>query len=216
VSNSFTGERVTSPWAATNEVTDVSTSGASVHGSVNDGGQQAAGGGVATYTVQYGTDPSFSTYSSQSAIVGAPGSVSAVLFGLSANTIYYYRCAATNTVGTSYGGVQSFGTTICPPLLLSPPGVGLGPPAGPITFVWQYRSGGASGGQTGYSLKLVGTVPTLGAGTWYWDGSGWTATQTWIASAAEVVTIGAAFFEINGAYSWSVATEDANGTSAYA
>ncbi|HUY24076.1 MAG TPA: hypothetical protein VMV09_02075 [Candidatus Saccharimonadales bacterium] len=216
---SFTAERVTTGFAATNEARDVTSSGATVYGSVTDGGQVAAGGGVPTYFFEYSTDPTFgSGVNTQSAIIGSDGSASAVLFGLSGSTEYYYRVAVTNVRGTAYGVGRSFTTSLNPPTLIAPTGLtaGLGPPPGPITFVWQYNSGGAAGGQTAYSLRLTGTVPTLGAGTWYWDGSGWTATQTWIASPEQAVTIAASFFEINGQYTWSCATADANGDSDYA
>jgi hypothetical protein len=73
------------------------------------------------------------------------------------------------------------------------------------------------GGQTNYSLKLTGNVPGhAGTGPWYWTGSGWSATQTWIASAAQSVTIPQAFFSPNTTYTWTVATQDANGQGPYA
>lgn len=78
-------------------------------------------------------------------------------------------------------------------------------------FSWGY----SGPGQTGYSLKLTGSVPTLGSGTWYWTGTAWTATQTWVSSTAQGVTIPASALTAGNSYTWSLATEDTNGQGAY-
>jgi len=135
---------------------------------------------------------------------------------LTAGTRYYNRVVATNTIGTTTGKAVSFETSTNLPTLVAPSDNTTGLQMH-TTFSWAYNSGGAAGGQTGYSLKLSGNVPGhSGTGPWYWTGSGWTATQTWVASAAQSVTIPQAFFSPNTSYTWSVATQDANGQGPYA
>jgi hypothetical protein len=136
--------------------------------------------------------------------------------GLAASTKYFYRVTATNSVGTTYGQTSWFETSTNAPILLTPQS-GSSMASQPVTFAWAYVSGGASGGQTGYSLQITGVVPgQSGSGPWYWTGSAWTATQTWISSTAQSVTIPAANLTPNGSYSWTVATEDANGKGPFA
>jgi trimeric autotransporter adhesin len=66
-----------------------------------------------SYVVEYGPSLSFGQISTPASIgagtTGVP--VSAGLSGLTANTTYYYRAVATNSVGTAFGTVRSFKTT---------------------------------------------------------------------------------------------------------
>jgi len=213
------------PSAVTSPATGVTASLATLQGIVGDGGQSAAGGGTSTWQFQWGTDPAFGSYSSTTAtsFSGINVSVSANLSGLSASTKYYVRATATNLAGTFIGPVSSFETSL-PFATGLMPSDGTGSVASGVTFSWTYNSGGASGGQTAYSLKVTGTVPGhSGTGPWYWTGSAWTSTQTWVSSSASSVTIGSAFFLPNAstwlssnAYTWTVALQDAAGQGAYA
>ena len=220
MANPFTYATILAPAATTGPASGVLTSSAIVSGTVGDGGQGAASGVDSSCSFDWGTTPALGNVTSGAPanFTGVGQSVVASLTGLTASTRYYFRVAATNSVGTTYGQTLSFETTTNVPTLLTPAAASQGgPPPGPVTFSWTYNPGGASGGQTGYSLQLTGIVPgESGAGPWYWTGSGWTATVTWISSSAQSVTVPAANLTPNTAYSWTVATEDANGQSGYA
>jgi hypothetical protein len=106
------------PAAATSGITGLSSSGATLHGTVNPEGQ------VTTYDFEYG--PTRRYGSSAPAQVGSAGSgatavsesavsESAVIGGLKPSTSYHYRIRAVSPSGTSYGADREFTT---------PPGVG--------------------------------------------------------------------------------------------
>jgi hypothetical protein len=101
------------PAAATSSVTGLSSSGATLHGTVNPEGQ------ITTYGFEYG--PTTRYGSSAPAQVGSSGSgmtavsESAEIGGLKPSTTYHYRIRAADPSGTSYGADREFTT---------PPGVG--------------------------------------------------------------------------------------------
>ena len=101
-----------SPSVTTNAATGISTTAATLNGSVNPHGS------ATTYYFEYGTTTSYgsqvpatppSVGSGQSAL-----SESATLTGLTPNTTYDFQIVATNTAGTTYGGNLTF-TTAGPP-----------------------------------------------------------------------------------------------------
>jgi hypothetical protein len=215
--STLTYAAITAAYAMTNGATVTTTTTATLSGTVSDGGQSAMGGGNSTYLFRWGTSSTLASYSSTTAtnFTGYGANAAASIAGLTGGTVYYFQVLSTNATGTAAGPILSFETTTNIPTLVSPsPGQPLG--AGPVTFLWNYNSGGASGGQLGYSLKLTGNVPTLGAGTWFWTGSAWTGSATLLSGSQQSVTIPAAFFSVNTAYTWTVATEDANGWGPYA
>lgn len=97
------------PVVVTNAATGVSSSGATLNGSVNPEGQ------ATTYQFDYGTTTSYgSVIPAGGASAGSGNSAvseSAALTGLAASTTYHYRIEATNGTGTSYGSDQSFTTS---------------------------------------------------------------------------------------------------------
>ena len=102
------------PSASTMPATSVSSSGATLDGSVNPNGL------ATTYYFEYGTSTSYgSTTTSSSAGSGtAAAAESAGLSGLSASTTYDFQLVATNADGTSDGGNVTFTTsssTVTPP-----------------------------------------------------------------------------------------------------
>jgi hypothetical protein len=214
VPSSFFYAPINVPSAQTLPATAVTSTGATLNGSGNDGGQGAAGLGNSSYHFVWGTSPSSLSNSTSSTSFSGLLAATANLSGLTSGERYYFALVVENSIATSQGGAVAFETTTNLPTLLSPLGNLVGP--GPVTLSWQYNSGGATGGQTAYSLQLVGTVPSLGSGTFYWTGSGWTTTQTWVSSTAQSVTIPAALFTPNSTYSWTVATEDAAGQGPFA
>jgi YVTN family beta-propeller protein len=100
------------PMATTSAADSIATTYATVNGVVNPNG------GATTYWFEYGTsDTNLIRKTSQSSL--ATGyrdvGVSIELTGLRPNTLYYYRLAASNSLGTNYGSVLSFTTATAVP-----------------------------------------------------------------------------------------------------
>lgn len=97
------------PAVNTSQARNVQATSATIGGTVNPNGLNT------TYYFQYGTTPSYGSTAPatpQSAGNGTNAvSVSTALLGLKANTTYYYRLAAVNGAGTSYGMNMTFKTT---------------------------------------------------------------------------------------------------------
>ena len=103
----------------TNLVTDITLNSAFMSGSVlNDGGNNITDKGIIFGTTEY---PSFEllNYTAYVPKAGGIGSVSSTInTSLSANTKYYVRVYAKNSLGTSYGNQVSFTTLSTPPMSL--------------------------------------------------------------------------------------------------
>ena len=91
------------PVAATEAATNVTSSSATLNGTVDPNGQ------TTTYYFQYGQSIDYSD-STANIATDTTCSVSNSITGLSANTTYYFRLVATNSEGTSLGSPQSFTT----------------------------------------------------------------------------------------------------------
>ena len=107
----------TAPAATTNAASAVSTTGATLNGSVT------ANNATTTVTFEYGTTTSYGTSvnASPASVTGTTATaVTAALTGLANNTTYYYRVKAVNSVGTTYGVQQSFTTSSNPTSLTLP------------------------------------------------------------------------------------------------
>jgi phosphodiesterase/alkaline phosphatase D-like protein len=99
----------TAPVSNTNAATNVSTTSATLNGTIN------ANNSSTTVTFEYGTSTSYgSTQTASPSPVSSNIStpVTAGISGLATNTIYHFRVKAVNCGGTSYGTDQTF-TTIC-------------------------------------------------------------------------------------------------------
>lgn len=98
----------TAPAVTTNAASGVTSSGATLNGTVNPEGD------ATTYQFEYGTSTSYG--STAPASPGSAGSgttavnESAAVSGLSPSTTYHYRLDATNSTGTTDGGDQTFTT----------------------------------------------------------------------------------------------------------
>jgi len=92
------------PTVTTDAATDVTTTTATLNGKVN------ANGLSTTAWFEYGAiSGSYGSKSNTKAVTGSTDTtVSASISGLTAGTTYYYRIAAQNSVGTSYGKEMSF------------------------------------------------------------------------------------------------------------
>jgi len=103
----ITGTGVAAPTATTDAATGVSTTGATLNGTINANNQST------TVTFEYGLTTSYG-----STVTATPGivtgitdtSVSYLLTGLSPNTLYHYRVLGQNGSGTTSGSDMTFTT----------------------------------------------------------------------------------------------------------
>jgi len=135
------------PSVVTTAATGVTSTTATINGTVN------AGGASTSVTFEYGLTTAYGT-----TVPGVPGTVtgntitpvSADLTGLSLNTTYHYRVNGVNSVGTSNGGDMTFLTTSCP--MPGPPG----PVSGPVSVC----------GNTGGNIYSVAPIVNATGYTW--------------------------------------------------
>ncbi|MCC6323813.1 hypothetical protein IT400_03410 [Candidatus Nomurabacteria bacterium] len=91
------------PTVNTNAVTNVTSGGAVLHGSAFGNGSPVS------VWFEYGTSPNLGNATSTEYGGGATNA-NGYLGGLLSNQTYYYRLAARNSYGTSYGNIMSFAT----------------------------------------------------------------------------------------------------------
>ncbi|MBU1425323.1 MAG: DUF11 domain-containing protein [Gammaproteobacteria bacterium] len=100
------------PTVTTNAATSVTASGATLNGTVS------SNGALTTVTFEYGTTASYGSSATASASPLAAGAtntaVTAIVSGLSCNTLYHYRVNGTNSAGTANGNDVTFTTPACP------------------------------------------------------------------------------------------------------
>lgn len=97
-----------SPTAITQAATNLSSSGATLNGTVNPNGSST------TVTFEYGTTTSYgqTATATQSPVTGSASSnVNAIITGLTQSTTYHFRIKAVNSAGTTYGFDMTFTTT---------------------------------------------------------------------------------------------------------
>ena len=133
------------PRVTTEAATALSSTGATLNGTVNPNGN------ATTYYFEYGPTK---TYGTKTAVVNAGSGnakspASAPVSGLTASTTYHFRLVATNSAGTTNGRDKAF-TTLAP----GQTGTGLSIAARPNPLVW--------GGATTISGQLTGARQTAG------------------------------------------------------
>ncbi len=102
------------PTVTTNAASSVTTTGATLNGTVN------AHDSSTTVTFEYGTTTAYGTTvtADPSPVTGSTDTaVSKAIAGLTPNTIYHYRVVATNSSGTSNGADMTFATSVGPPIV---------------------------------------------------------------------------------------------------
>lgn len=111
--------------ATTGSADSITTSSATVTGTVNPGGAQT------TYHFEYGTSSSYGlkTTDSDAGAGSSAVSVSAGLTGMTPDTTYHYRIVASNADGSSQGADRTFRTAAGPraPSVSSVSAAGVGP-----------------------------------------------------------------------------------------
>ena len=92
-------------WFATNAAGDITSSSATLNGTVNPNGR------TTTVHFEYGTTTSYGSTTANSIHTGnTTQSVSANITGLSPNTTYHFRLVGTNNGGARYGNDRTFRT----------------------------------------------------------------------------------------------------------
>jgi hypothetical protein len=100
------------PAATTGTALDITTSSATVTGSVDPRGSPT------TYLFNFGKTATYGSQTPSLSAGSAAGaqSVTAALSGLDANTVYHYQLVAVNDYGTTLGADATFQTTALPPV----------------------------------------------------------------------------------------------------
>ncbi|WP_146613697.1 beta strand repeat-containing protein, partial [Algoriphagus yeomjeoni] len=102
---------VVTPTLTTSAATSITASGATLNGNVSaDGGASVSARGF-VYSISDNTPTIGESGVTNVSDGSGTGTFSEAITGLTASTTYYYQAYATNSVGTSYGGVESFGTS---------------------------------------------------------------------------------------------------------
>jgi hypothetical protein len=155
------------PSATTGAATAVSTSGATLNGSVN------ANGTSTSVVFQYGTTSAYGSQTpAQDAGAGTTAvAVQAVLTGLSPGTTYHFRIVATSARGTTNGADATFTTAVVvqPPTATTqapthfPGGKAqfagiVNPGGGATTYFFRYGTTTAYGSQTQTATLTAGTA----------------------------------------------------------
>jgi phosphodiesterase/alkaline phosphatase D-like protein len=111
------------PTATTNAASAVTTTGATLNGTVN------ANGDSTVVTFEYGTDTNYGTTvtATQSPVTGSTNTaVSRAIAGLTNGVTYHYRVVAVNAGGTTYGADMTFTAGTTPPTAATNAATGIG------------------------------------------------------------------------------------------
>jgi hypothetical protein len=138
--------------ATTNAAANIGATGATLNGTVDDGGA------TTSVSFEYGTTTAYGTAAAATpASIPAgsgPTAISAALTGLLPNTPYHFRVDATNASGTVYGSDLSFTTTKPTPVVTWPTASG-------ITYGQTLASSTLTNGSATYNSSAV-------TGTFMW------------------------------------------------
>jgi hypothetical protein len=161
------------PTVATLPATAVTTTSATLNGSVNPNGL------ATTALFEWGTDQNLSTFASTATQNVGSGSaslpVTESLPGLANETTYYFRIAATNAAGpTQRGAIESFSTANPPPVASAGPvqsvlqgrtvtldGSGSSASFPPITYLWEQVAGTTVTLSDNTAVMPTFTAPTV-------------------------------------------------------
>jgi hypothetical protein len=185
------GSSPTAPTATTGAASNITTTMATLNGTVNPNGLPA------TAQFQYGLTTAYSSTNWVSGtLTGTTAqALSASLTGLSAGVTYHFRLSATNSLGTGNGSDQTFNTSpVVPNLAITKTHNGnftQGDVADSYTIVVTNVGAGASSGTV-----TVTDAPPAGLTITAMSGSGWSTTtngSTFSCSRSEALAGGAAY-----------------------
>ena len=144
--------RTTNPaTATTTTAAGITSTGATLQGSVNPGGRET------TYFFEYGTSLPYSqkTTSKKTSKSVSPVAVSATVSGLQATTEYHYRIVIENSGGGDNGVDKTFTTGETPPAALPPTDTGTGTGAVPRVDPTPLPPAPATGPALGATVKVT-------------------------------------------------------------
>jgi MSHA biogenesis protein MshQ len=101
------------PSVTTNAATSITTSGATLNGTVSSNGANTAVTFDYGLTTSYGGSPP-ATATPSTILAGTSSAVSSVLTGLTCNTTYHFRVSGVSSLGTTNGNDLTFSTAACP------------------------------------------------------------------------------------------------------
>ncbi len=155
------------PEATTNAASGVTTTGATLNGTVN------ANNLSSTVTFEYGTDTNYGTTvtAAQSPVTGTSNTtVSKAITGLVSNTTYHYRVIGVNGAGTTNGADQTFTTLTAAPTVTTDAASGVGTTTATFNGTVNANNGSTTvtfeyGTTTGYGTAVTAAQsPATGTG----------------------------------------------------
>ena len=178
-------EIASEPTAITSAASSVTTSDATLNGTVNANYASTA------VTFEYGTTTGYGTtvIADESPVSGGTDtSVSKAITGLSINTTYHYRVVAENDIDTAYGDDMTFTTLGAPPtkVVLTGPATVLKDGLGALTLTALDASDQPAVVHEDTTFNVSSN--TSGTGTFYSDTAGTTTTQAIIPYGNSSVT----------------------------
>jgi hypothetical protein len=206
------------PSATTGSASSITTSSATLAGTVNDNGFAANGGGATNWQLLWNTSasPTGATVAASGTFTGSANE-SGSATGLPASTTLYFSIVAYNTEGTTYGSWVSFTTLtpVTPPTttLLTPPSAFPTDISGAPTFTWNYTPHGGAP-QTGWAFEAA----VAGGPFLFWNATShaWQTALVVNPGQTRSYTFPAGTFAPRVPILWSVATQDSGGYSGFA
>lgn len=155
------------PTTTTGAATGLSSTGATLNGTVN------ANGAITTVTFEYGQTAAYGATwpADQSPVSGSTNTaVKAGVTGLLPSTTYHYRVVAVNANGTAYGADMTFTTLSGPAISLNHIALNYGAvqggvSTGPQDFLINNSGGGTLDWTVSESQTWIGTSPSSGVGS---------------------------------------------------
>ncbi|MCD8288270.1 MAG: hypothetical protein LUC18_05455, partial [Porphyromonadaceae bacterium] len=180
----FTTADIIAPTVTTGDSDDITTSSATLAGSVEAGNEK-----ITAYGFKYGTSEDVADADGDvEAEVGEDGSLTAELSGLNSNTRYYFWAYVTTGSGNAYGAAVSFSTLIVAPTVTTDEAKTLSPDYTSATLTGSVEAGDEEITEQGFlvadnedmtgavtvagelddSGKITGTATDLTYGADYW------------------------------------------------
>jgi uncharacterized repeat protein (TIGR01451 family) len=166
------------PTVVTNPATAMTTTGATLNGSVSSNGASTTVSFDYGLTVAYGTN--IAATPSSLAAAAANTAVSATVAGLTCGTTYHFRAKGVNSYGTTNGNDRTFVTSACPPapMVVSINTASANPTAANTVVSWTVLFNDNMTGVDASDFILLASGGVTGSGITGVSGSGTTYTVT--------------------------------------